>query len=42
MVLATTMVTPVLFRQTFPQRPAEHVAVEETIAGPPEETEAFR
>jgi Kef-type K+ transport system membrane component KefB len=42
MVLATTMVTPVLLRQTFPQEPAAHAMVEETIAGPPEETDALR
>ena len=42
MVLATTMVTPVLLRQTFPRQPRVRAAVEETIAGPPEETEAFR
>jgi Kef-type K+ transport system membrane component KefB len=42
MVLATTMVTPVLLRQTFPQQPAAHAMVEETIAGPPEETDALR
>jgi Kef-type K+ transport system membrane component KefB len=37
MVLATTMVTPPLLRLTFPRppRPVE-VAVEETVAGPPE------
>jgi Kef-type K+ transport system membrane component KefB len=39
MVLVTTMVTPPLLRLTFPrgQRPRERV-VEETVAGPPEET----
>jgi Kef-type K+ transport system membrane component KefB len=42
MVLATTMVTPLLLRQTFPARPGTRVPVEETIAGPPEETEALR
>jgi hypothetical protein len=37
MVLATTMVTPPLLRLTFPRppRPVE-VAVEETVAGPPD------
>jgi Kef-type K+ transport system membrane component KefB len=38
MVLATTMVTPPLLRATFPRpRAVGHVAVEETIGGPPEE-----
>ena len=39
MVLATTMVTPPLLRLTFPRgaRPLQRV-VEETVAGPPEET----
>jgi Kef-type K+ transport system membrane component KefB len=44
MVLATTMVTPPLLRLTFP-RPTHRVAevtVEETVAGPPEETEDAR
>jgi Kef-type K+ transport system membrane component KefB len=36
-VLATTMVTPPLLRLVFPYRRPHHVAVEETIAGPPEE-----
>jgi len=38
-VLATTMVTPLLLRLTFPRRvrPPQRV-VEETVAGPPEET----
>lgn len=46
MVLATTMVTPPLLRLTFAGRPAsprkadEPAIVEETIAGPPEETAA--
>ncbi len=40
MVLSTTMVTPPLLRLVFPRRPPRHPAlVEETIAGPPEETE---
>ncbi len=38
MVLVTTMVTPPLLRLTFPRRPGQRIAVEETIAGPPEET----
>lgn len=38
MVLATTMVTPPLLRMTFPKRPRARRMVEETIAGPPEET----
>jgi Kef-type K+ transport system membrane component KefB len=44
MVLATTMVTPPLLRMTFPRsvEAAEAVTVEETIAGPPEETESAR
>ncbi len=43
MVLATTMVTPPLLRAVFPRSP-EAVArvVEETIAGPPEETDGLR
>ena len=39
MVLVTTMVTPPLLRLTFPARRRTRVAVEETIAGPPEEAE---
>jgi Kef-type K+ transport system membrane component KefB len=41
MVLVTTMVTPPLLRLTFPRPPERlsEVAVEETIAGPPEETD---
>lgn len=40
MVLVTTMVTPPLLRLVFPGRPSRRApAVEETIAGPPEETE---
>jgi Kef-type K+ transport system membrane component KefB len=44
MVLVTTMVTPPLLRLTFPHRvgPPVEVAVEETIAGPPEEAEDAR
>lgn len=38
MVLVTTMVTPPLLRLTFPRRRPTRAAVEETIAGPPEET----
>jgi Kef-type K+ transport system membrane component KefB len=39
MVLATTMVTPPLLRLTFPRGPRAPVGiVEETVAGPPEET----
>jgi Kef-type K+ transport system membrane component KefB len=37
MVLATTMVTPLLLRLTFPARRPGRALVEETIAGPPEE-----
>jgi Kef-type K+ transport system membrane component KefB len=40
MVLVTTMVTPPLLKATFPARPGRDVVVEETIAGPPEETES--
>lgn len=36
-VLATTMVTPPLLRLAFPHGRSNRVAVEETIAGPPEE-----
>ncbi|HVL68240.1 MAG TPA: cation:proton antiporter [Vicinamibacterales bacterium] len=39
MVLATTMVTPPLLRLTFGRRPGIEATVEETIAGPPEETQ---
>lgn len=40
MVLVTTMITPPLLRLVFPARPPRHApAVEETIAGRPEETE---
>jgi len=40
MVLATTMITPPLLRLLFPARPPRPApAVEETVAGPPEETE---
>jgi len=43
MVLVTTMVTPPLLRLTFPKRGhVEHPIVEETIAGPPEETDPAR
>ena len=42
MVLVTTMVTPPLLRLTFPHRRGRRVAVEETIAGPPEETDGSR
>ena len=39
MVLVTTMVTPPLLRLTFPRRPrSPQRIVEETVAGPPEET----
>ena len=38
MVLVTTMVTPPLLRLTFPRRRPTRATVEETIAGPPEET----
>ena len=42
-VLATTMVTPPLLRLVFPRRTAAPpAAVEETIAGPPEEAEEAR
>ena len=42
-VLATTMVTPPLLRLTFPRRPSgPPAAVEETVAGPPEEAEDAR
>jgi Kef-type K+ transport system membrane component KefB len=40
MVLATTMVTPPLLRLVFPRRVGQHIMVEETIAGPPEEGDA--
>jgi Kef-type K+ transport system membrane component KefB len=40
MVLVTTVITPPLLRLLFPARPHRPVpAVEETVAGPPEETE---
>ncbi len=40
MVLVTTMITPPLLRLVFPARPPHRArAVEETIAGPPEEAE---
>ncbi len=40
MVLVTTMITPPLLRLLFPARPPHRApAVEETVAGPPEETE---
>ncbi len=40
MVLVTTMITPPLLRLLFPRHPSRRrQAVEETIAGPPEETE---
>lgn len=40
MVLVTTMITPPLLRLVFPARPGRRTRlVEETIAGPPEETE---
>lgn len=40
MVLVTTMITPPLLRLVFPSRPPRYApAVEETIAGPPEETD---
>lgn len=43
MVLATTMVTPPLLRMVFPRTPeAMHRIVEETVAGPPEETDGAR
>lgn len=44
MVLVSTMITPPLLRLTFPRptRPAPQVAVEETIAGPPEEADNAR
>lgn len=43
MVLVTTMITPPLLRMTFPRRPAGRAAiVEETVAGPPEETDGRR
>jgi Kef-type K+ transport system membrane component KefB len=42
-VLVTTMVTPPLLRLTFPRRPSgPPAAVEETVAGPPEEIEEAR
>jgi len=34
-VLATTMATPPLLRLVFPPHEMEHIAIEETIAGPP-------
>ena len=40
MVLVTTMVTPPLMRLVFPRHAFVPAAVEETIAGPPEEGEA--
>jgi Kef-type K+ transport system membrane component KefB len=43
MVLATTMVTPPLLKLTFPRGPKPmHRIVEETVAGPPEETADVR
>ncbi len=43
MVLVTTMITPPLLKLVFPGRPPQRVPpVEETIAGPPEETEGAR
>jgi Kef-type K+ transport system membrane component KefB len=43
MVLATTMVTPPLLRMVFPRGPdGLRRVVEETIAGPPEETDDLR
>jgi Kef-type K+ transport system membrane component KefB len=43
MVLATTMVTPPLLRAAFPPRRGRRVeAVEETVAGPPEELDSQR
>jgi Kef-type K+ transport system membrane component KefB len=39
MVLVTTMVTPPLLKATFPTRRGRDIVVEETIAGPPEETD---
>ena len=40
MVLVTTMITPPLLRLLFPARPSHRRrAVEETVAGPPEETD---
>jgi Kef-type K+ transport system membrane component KefB len=40
MVLVTTMVTPPLLRLTFPRRAGTSAMVEETIGGPPEETQS--
>ena len=40
MVLVTTMVTPPLLRLTFPKRRVTSAMVEETIGGPPEETQS--
>lgn len=42
MVLVTTMVTPPLLRLTFPKGRVMGTMVEETIGGPPEETELKR
>ena len=42
MVLATTMVTPPLLRLTFPKGRTSSAMVEETIGGPPEETQLKR
>jgi hypothetical protein len=43
MVLATTMVTPPLLRLVFPRAGrVVHAVVEETVAGPPEETQDLR
>ena len=39
-VLATTMTTPPLLRLVFPHGETRPVFVEETIAGPPHESEA--
>ena len=38
MVLVTTMVTPPLLKATFPARRGRKVVIEETVAGPPEES----
>jgi Kef-type K+ transport system membrane component KefB len=42
MVLVTTMVTPPLLRLVFPLAEPVDVAVEETVAGPPEQAEVRR
>lgn len=42
MVLATTMVTPLLLRLLFPRAAGVEVPVEETVAGPPEEIDGAK